>query len=202
MLHFLEVAEVGSQLVKKYEHFDLTLQKVHVELQVIRNVDDLASALQDPLYVPSKRRPKYLRPKNPKENEPTKKRKWSICKETSHVRSTCPSTSSVHIQDLPSWVGLLTWVSFGRGLVDFSIGFAAMGNGFANWRGGVVRWRLVWRVSRIGKISDGRFLGFGIVVVVGENGSFFLFLVVVVVGGGFWWLFLVFVIAGGGFSGL
>ena len=56
-----------------------------------------------------------------------------------------------------------------------------MGNGFVNRCGGMVRWRSVWRVSRIGEISDGRFLGFGIVVVVGENHSFFV--VVVVVGG-------------------
>ena len=43
MLHFLEVVEVGSQLVKNYEHLDLALQKVHVELLVIRDVDDLVS---------------------------------------------------------------------------------------------------------------------------------------------------------------
>ena len=76
---------------------------------------------------------------------------------------------------------LLTWVDFGCGLVDFSIGFTAMGNGFVNRCGGMVRWRSVWRVSRIGEISDGRFLGFGIVVVVSENDSFFM--VVVIVGG-------------------
>ena len=72
-------------------------------------------------------------------------------------------------------VGLLSWDGFGRGLVDFSIGFAVMGNGFADRHGGMVRWRSVWKVSRIGRISSGRFLGFGIVVVVGENDSFFVF---------------------------
>ena len=32
--------------------------------------------------------------------------------------------------------GFQSWVGFGCGLVDFSIGFATMGNGFAKWRGG------------------------------------------------------------------
>ena len=82
--------------MKKYEHLDLALQKVHVELLAMHDVDDLVSsdntilnsqvlsnlpgALQDPLYVLSKGRPKSLRQKNPKENQPTKKRKCSICK--------------------------------------------------------------------------------------------------------------------------
>ena len=44
MLHFLEVAKVGSQSVKKYEHLDQALQKVHMELLVIRDVDDLANS--------------------------------------------------------------------------------------------------------------------------------------------------------------
>ena len=116
LLHFLEVAEVGSQSMKKYEHLDLALQKVHVELLAMHDVDDLVNfdkttlnsqvlsnlpgALQDPPYVLSKGRPKSLRQKNPKENQPTKKRKCSICKETGHVRRTCPSKSSVQVQDV------------------------------------------------------------------------------------------------------
>ena len=91
LLLFLEVAEVGSQSMKKYEHLDLALQKVHVELLAMHDVDDLVNfdkttlnsqvlsnlpgALQDPPYVLSKGRPKSLRQKNPKENQPTKKRK-------------------------------------------------------------------------------------------------------------------------------
>ena len=43
--------------------------------------------------------------------------------------------------------GFQSWVCFGCGLMDFSIGFAAMGNGFADWRGGMVRWRSTWWVS-------------------------------------------------------
>ena len=42
-LHFLEVAEVGSQSIKKYEHLDLALQKVHVKLLAMHNVDDFVS---------------------------------------------------------------------------------------------------------------------------------------------------------------
>ena len=73
LLHFLEVAEVGSQSMKKYEHLDLALQKVHVELLAMHDVDDLVNfdkttlnsqvlsnlpgALQDPPYVLSKGRP-------------------------------------------------------------------------------------------------------------------------------------------------
>uniref|UniRef100_A0A7N2R804 CCHC-type domain-containing protein n=1 Tax=Quercus lobata TaxID=97700 RepID=A0A7N2R804_QUELO len=109
--------EVGSQSMKKYEHLDLALQKVHVELLAMHDIDDLVSsdntilnsqvlsnlpgALQDPPYVLSKGRPKSLRQKNPKENQPTKKRKCSICKETGHVRRTCPSISFVQ-DSLPS----------------------------------------------------------------------------------------------------
>ena len=48
-----------------------------------------------------------------------------------------------------AWVGLLPWVSFGRWLVDFSIGFAAMGNGFVDPRGGMARWRSAWKVCRL-----------------------------------------------------
>ena len=52
-------------------------------------------------------------------------------------------------------MGLLLWVGFGHGLVDFSLGFAAMGNGFADWWCGKVGinevvWllvRSVWWVS-------------------------------------------------------
>ena len=44
LLHFLEVAEVGSQSMKKYEHLDLALQKVHVELLAMHDVDDLVSS--------------------------------------------------------------------------------------------------------------------------------------------------------------
>ena len=40
-----------------------------------------------------------------------------------------------------------SWVGFGCGLVDFSIGFAAMGNGFADRHGGMARWRSMWWVS-------------------------------------------------------
>ena len=43
--------------------------------------------------------------------------------------------------------GFQAWVCFGCGLMDFSIGFVAMGNGFADWRGGMVRWRSTWWVS-------------------------------------------------------
>ena len=116
LLHFLEVAEVRSQSMKKYEHLDLALQKIQVELLAMHDVDDLVNfdkttlnsqvlsnlpgALQDPPYVLSKGRPKSLRQKNPKENQPTKKRKCSICKETGHVRRTCPSKSSVQVQDV------------------------------------------------------------------------------------------------------
>ena len=60
--------------------------------QVLSN---LSGALQDPPYVLSMGRPKSLRRKNPKENQSTKKRKCSICKETGQVRSTCPSISFV-----------------------------------------------------------------------------------------------------------
>ena len=114
MLQFLEVAEVGSQSIKKYEHLSLALRKVRGELLAMRdecddntNMSELESfdniisnsqvlsslpvALQDPPHVLSKGRPKSLRQKHPKENQPMKKRKCSICKKTGHVRSNCPS---------------------------------------------------------------------------------------------------------------
>ena len=110
MLQFLEVAEVASQLEKKYKHLEQTLQKVHEELlgmQDVCDVDDSGSpnnttlnnqilsnlpiALRDPPHVPSKGRPKALRQKHPREKQLMKKRKCSICKETGHVRSNCSS---------------------------------------------------------------------------------------------------------------
>ena len=114
MLQFLEVAEVGSQSIKKYEHLRLALQKIRGELLAMRdecddstNMSNLGSfiniisnsqvlsnlpvALQDLPHVLSKGRPKSLRQKHPKENQPMKKRKCSICKKTGHVRSNCPS---------------------------------------------------------------------------------------------------------------
>ncbi|XP_050281816.1 protein FAR1-RELATED SEQUENCE 5-like [Quercus robur] len=110
MLQFLEVAEAASQSEKKYKHLGQTLQKVHEELlgmQDVCDVDDSGSpdnttlnnqvlsnlpiALRDPPHVPSKGRPKALRQKHPREKQLTKKRKCSICKETGHMRSNCPS---------------------------------------------------------------------------------------------------------------
>ena len=44
--------------------------------------------------------------------------------------------------------GFQSWVGFGCGLVDFSIGFAIMGNGFVGRCGGMARWRSTWWVSR------------------------------------------------------
>ncbi|KAK7826763.1 hypothetical protein CFP56_031733 [Quercus suber] len=120
--------------MKKYEHLDLALQKVHVELLAMHDVDDLVSsdniilnsqvlsnhpgALQDLPYVLSKGRPKSLTQKNPKETQPTKKRKCSICKETGHVRRTFPSINSVQVQDdhLPSmWYPPTTSTSMPQG---------------------------------------------------------------------------------------
>ena len=43
--------------------------------------------------------------------------------------------------------GFQSWVGFGCGLVDFSIGFAAMGNEFADRCSGMARWRSTWWVS-------------------------------------------------------
>uniref|UniRef100_A0A7N2LJA6 Protein FAR1-RELATED SEQUENCE n=1 Tax=Quercus lobata TaxID=97700 RepID=A0A7N2LJA6_QUELO len=110
MLKFLEVAEEGSQSEKQYKHLGQTLQKVHEKLlamQDVYNVDELGSpnnttlnnqvlsnlpiTLQDPPNVPSKGRPKALRQKHPKEKQLMKKRKCSICKETAHVRTNCPT---------------------------------------------------------------------------------------------------------------
>ncbi|KAF3952277.1 hypothetical protein CMV_022150 [Castanea mollissima] len=110
MLQFLEVAEVGSQSEKQYKHLGQTLRKVHEELlamQDVQDVDDLGSpdntilnsqvlsnlpmTLRDPPHVPSKGRPKALRQKHPKEKQLMKKRKCSICKETGHVRTNCPT---------------------------------------------------------------------------------------------------------------
>ena len=56
--------------------------------QVLSN---LLIALWDPPHVPSKGRTKALRQKHLREKQLTKKRKCSICKETGHVRSNCPS---------------------------------------------------------------------------------------------------------------
>ena len=110
MLQFLEVVEVASQSEKKYKHLEQTLQKVHEELlamQDVCDVDDLGNldnttlnnqvlsnlpiVLRDPPHVPPKGRPKALRQKHPREKQLTKKRKCSICKETGHMRSNCPS---------------------------------------------------------------------------------------------------------------
>ena len=122
---------------------------------------------------------------------------------------------------LLSWVGLQSWVSFGHALVDFSIGFATMGNGFADWHGGMARWRSAWWVSRLARSAVVGFqideIGGG---VVGKIDSFFFlslgdYVVVVSCGCGcccwfleaslfffsLWWLFLV-VVVGGGFGGL
>ena len=41
MLQFLEVAEVASQLEKKYKHLEQTLQKVHEELLATQDVCDV-----------------------------------------------------------------------------------------------------------------------------------------------------------------
>ena len=56
--------------------------------QVLSN---LLIALRDPPHVLSKGRTKALRQKHLREKQLTKKRKCSICKETGHVRSNCPS---------------------------------------------------------------------------------------------------------------
>ena len=93
------------------------------------------------------------------------------------------------------WIGLLPWVDFGHGLVDFSLGFAAMVmglliGGVARW--GLMRWCGCWW-DRCGGFLDRRGCqqdrhdGF-------LCGFFFFswwFL---------WWLFLVIVVVGGGFS--
>ena len=50
-------------------------------------------------------------------------------------------------------MGLLSWVGFGHGLVDFNIGLVVMGNGFADRHGGMVRWRSAWWVSRSAKVG-------------------------------------------------
>ena len=42
--------------------------------------------------------------------------------------------------------GFQSWVGFGCGLVDFSIGLAAMGIGFVDRRGGMARLRSTWWV--------------------------------------------------------
>ncbi|KAK7856524.1 hypothetical protein CFP56_022627 [Quercus suber] len=56
--------------------------------QVLSN---LPITLRDPPYVSSKGRPKVLRQKHPKEKQLMKRRKCSICKETDHVRTNCPT---------------------------------------------------------------------------------------------------------------
>ena len=114
-------------------------------------------------------------------------------------------------------VGLLSWDGFGRGLVDFSIGFAVMGNGFADRHGRMARWRSAWWIFdfwRCGCCRRDRhffFFFFFLMVIM-----WWLFLVDVVVVGGFWrllcvfffffllwWLFLVVMaVVGGGFGGL
>jgi hypothetical protein len=53
--------------------------------QVLSN---LTFTLQDPVYVRCRGKQKSLRQKNPKEN---KKRTYTICKQTRHVRTNCPS---------------------------------------------------------------------------------------------------------------
>ena len=76
--------------------------------------------------------------------------------------------------------------------MDFSIGFVAMGNGFADRCGGMARWRSTWWVSRLAMV------GFS-VVVVSEIDSFFVcvyicffFFFVVTLscgcGCGWWWV--------------
>ena len=99
-------------------------------------------------------------------------------------------------------MGLLPWVGFGHGLVDFSLGFAAMGNEFADrWCGkvgingwGLMGWRGCWQDQRGGFLDwhgcrlDRRD---GVCVCV----CFFFFFSWWFL----WWLFLVIVVVGGGF---
>jgi hypothetical protein len=111
MLQCYEVVEAGCKSKRKSEHLHIGLQKLHQELLTMdgnfdkdKNDDDVGSievnvlsnqvlsnltfTLQDLVHVRCRGKPKSLRQKNPKEN---KKRTCTICKQTWHVRTNCPS---------------------------------------------------------------------------------------------------------------
>ncbi|KAK0607676.1 hypothetical protein LWI29_018492 [Acer saccharum] len=112
MIQLYDIVELASQSTEKHNHFTLALEKVHKELlvmedhvecsqkgertnddQILRSqvVSNFSQMVQDPSRVLTKGRPKSLRAKNPKESQPTKKRRCTICKNEGHTRNNCPS---------------------------------------------------------------------------------------------------------------
>ncbi|KAK1592284.1 hypothetical protein Q3G72_022357 [Acer saccharum] len=112
MIQLYDIVELASQSTEKHNHFTLALEKVHKELltmedhvecsqrgegtnddQILRSqvVSNFSQTVQDPSRVSMKGRPKSLRTKNPKESQPTKKRRCTICKNEGHTRNNCPS---------------------------------------------------------------------------------------------------------------
>ncbi|KAF5463610.1 hypothetical protein F2P56_013769 [Juglans regia] len=116
MMQFYVIAELGTKSRKKLNHLSLALDKVHNELLLMEDDDNIeesvgpvgrestyesisqrsqvvsnfSQTIQDPPRVPTKGRPKSLRAKNPKEMQPTKKRRCSVCKNEGHARNNCP----------------------------------------------------------------------------------------------------------------
>ncbi|KAK0606653.1 hypothetical protein LWI29_002124 [Acer saccharum] len=105
MIQLYDIVELASQSTEKHNHFTLALEKVHKELltmedhvecsqrgegtnddQILRSqvVSNFSQTVQDPSRVSMKGRPKSLRTKNPKESQPTKKRRCTICKNEGH----------------------------------------------------------------------------------------------------------------------
>ncbi|KAG2666757.1 hypothetical protein I3760_15G079000 [Carya illinoinensis] len=112
MLQLYDIVELGSQSVAKHNHLTVALEKVHKELLEMKDnvecsraceptkddhnmgsqvISNFSQTVQDPPRVPTKRRPKSLRAKNPKETHATKKRHCSICKNEGHAKNNCPS---------------------------------------------------------------------------------------------------------------
>ncbi|KAF5469478.1 hypothetical protein F2P56_013547 [Juglans regia] len=108
MMQFYDIVELGSQSKGKFNHLSLALEKVYKELLAMDDHVDRESTndsymlrcqvesnflqtVQDHPRVPTKRRPKSLRAKNPKETASTKKKCCGICKNEGHVRNNSPS---------------------------------------------------------------------------------------------------------------
>ena len=72
---------------------DLGSRTIHEHSNQV--VSNLEFTLTNPPRVPSRGRPKSLRQKYTIENKAKKKRKCSICRETGHLKSSCPSEKKI-----------------------------------------------------------------------------------------------------------